>query len=670
MKQSIKGLPVSTIFIILCFALPRGPASGGDDWPPITPEETALTDDPLNPGAPAMILYRGVFVDDENRCESYFYRYKIFKEEGREYADVEIPYNQKTVKIEEIRARTLQPDGKEVPFTGQIFDKLIAKSKRLKYQAKTFALPDPRPGSMIEYSYKAKLRGEFPDELTKPWQYIFADAYTYPTASWTIEQDLSTRRARFSVRPLGGARLDWLSFRLPPGKGPTPQPDRTYVLELSDIPAFQEEDYIPPEAVLKGRVYVYYRAGPFNSLDWFWRHYAEKGAAEVDKYLNKKKAITKELERIVGPRDSPEAKLRKLYARAQQIRALSFERERTEKEEKKEGLKENKNVEDILKHGYARANEINLLFVALARAAGYEASIVQLTTRNSDFFKYQLPVPHQLNALVAWVRYGDQDRYFDPATLYCPFDLLPWEETDAHGVGITSPGRFGVTTPQPKSEDAVVKRTASLEMDPTGAIRGKAEVVFVGQEALERRLENTDTDATGRRKALEDEVKGWLPSSATVELENEPAWEQSDMNLKAECQVTIPDFGASTGKRLIFAPGIFQATGKHPFPNAKRVHPIYFKYPYQVYDDITLKVPEGYEVESLPAPRKMEFPFCQYEISRTKQGNTVRLKRRLVMDGYFIKVEGYPTLRIFYDSVRAGDEEQIVLKAVETAQIR
>ncbi len=65
-----------------------------------------------------------------------------------------------------------------------------------------------------------------------------------------------------------------------------------------------------------------------------------------------------------------EVKLRKIYARVQQIRNLNLEDSKMKQENKDENLKPNSNVEDVLKHGYAYGTEINYLFVGLARAAG------------------------------------------------------------------------------------------------------------------------------------------------------------------------------------------------------------------------------------------------------------------------------------------------------------
>ena len=90
--------------------------------------------------------------------------------------------------------------------------------------------------------------------------------------------------------------------------------------------------------------------------------------------MGKKNALEPEVAKTVSPSDTPEQKLRKLYDRAQQIRNLSNEDSKSEKEAKQENLKKNNNASDVLQHGYGNAREINLVFTALARSAGFEAN--------------------------------------------------------------------------------------------------------------------------------------------------------------------------------------------------------------------------------------------------------------------------------------------------------
>jgi hypothetical protein len=655
------------------FSLSRGLRAGDDaeaSWPPITPEELALKDDPINPGAPAILLYRDVFTDDTKREATYLYRIKVLKEEGKKYADVQIPYSDKLYSLGIIRSLVVSPDGRQVPFSGEVRESVSVKARGVTVQTKSFALPDVQIGSIIEYAYRLKWNQNFPDALRNPSKYILMRADAFRTARWFVDYELTTRRARFFLRPLKTARLSSVHTGLPPGQAPVHNPDGTVVLELQNIPGFQAEEYMPPEDVLGGRVDLYYYLGFWGDTDSFWWQQAKDQSEFVEKFLDKPKAIEKVVGRLVSPGDSPEIKLHKLYSRAQQIRALSYERERTGKEEKTENLNENKNVEDILNHGYGRGNEIILFFVALARAAGFQAGVVSVASRKSGFFRKDFPDASQLDAMVVKVRVGSKDQFFDPATRYCPYDLLPWDETGTTGVPLGQRG-FGspyISTPPPQSADAIVERRASLRLNPDGNAEGEVKVTFIGQEALERRIHNREADPVGKRQALEDEVKAWLPAGATVELSGTPNWEESELPLRAEFHLKLIKWGADTGRRMLLPLAIFQANEKHPFPNAKRTHPIYFRYPFREFDKITLAVPAENQVESLPAPHDEVFPSSRYTASWSSQGDKVQLVRRLVMDEYFMKVERYPMLRMFYDKVRAGDEEQIVLKATASAQ--
>jgi len=98
-----------------------------------------MTSEPLASGAPAIILWRQVDRDDrgETAHENNFVRIKILKEEGRKYADVEIPFFKSTGNnVVGIKGRTIRPDGSVVEYSGKVFDKSIVKAKGVKYMAK------------------------------------------------------------------------------------------------------------------------------------------------------------------------------------------------------------------------------------------------------------------------------------------------------------------------------------------------------------------------------------------------------------------------------------------------------------------------------------------------------------------------------------------------------
>src|SRR5215469_7486865 len=68
-------------------------------WPPISKEELELKDNSLEPGKPAMILYREVQTDNKKSSETHFTRIKVFNDLGKKYADVEVPYLENQTEV-------------------------------------------------------------------------------------------------------------------------------------------------------------------------------------------------------------------------------------------------------------------------------------------------------------------------------------------------------------------------------------------------------------------------------------------------------------------------------------------------------------------------------------------------------------------------------------------
>src|SRR6516162_7665500 len=172
----------------------------------------------------------------------------------------QIPHLEKEYRIEGIRARTVEPDGTAVEFSGEVFDKLVAKAKKVQFQAKTFTLAGVGPGCIIEYSYQTRWHENLSDALKSSGQYM-SDAYAILTARWMIPEDLFTRRARFSLRPLLNYRLMWDTMGLPKDTQPHQQGDGSVLLELTNVPAFTEEPFMPPERMVKSRADFFYVIG-------------------------------------------------------------------------------------------------------------------------------------------------------------------------------------------------------------------------------------------------------------------------------------------------------------------------------------------------------------------------------------------------------------------------
>jgi hypothetical protein len=625
------------------------PLFAKDDWLPITPADLSYTDPG---GAPAVMLYLQEDNDGNNFVQTAYVRIKVLADEGKKYADVRIYYVKDYYHLDNIEARVVQPDGAIVKFDGKVYDKTETKYRSIRFFSKTFTLPDVRVGSIIEYRYKIK--------FDRPYL-IDSD--------FPLQRNLPVKKAHFTFRPyMGGGvtrltRIIWTGIHLPWGLRPEKQGD-AYVLDLENLPALPDERFAPPEDWTRGIVRFEYSQDEDLALPpvAFWRKKSSRMAEYLDNFLAKHSAVDPEAARLVAPGDTPEAKLRKLYARAQRIRNLGFERRRTEKEIKKEGLKDNQNVDDVLKRGYGSSYDVNLFFVALARAAGFDATIAWAATRDRMEFIFEIPDFDQLRDHVVYVKYGDKQSIFlDPATPYCPFGLLDWRDTGVAALPVDKAGADFVKTTVPRSADATIVRRARLRFD-AGSLAGTLNVDFTGLEALRWRLDMRDDDEVARRKELESEVKKWLPAAATVDLVSAAGWDKVEEPLTAEFKITVPDAAPQTGKRILLPTGVFQGNDSHPFQNADRKLPIYFSYPFQEIDDVAIEFPAGFEVEATPQPRDQKTESFSYQRTASFKDGKLRLERKFSIEEFIFPKPTYNRVRGFWNFARAGDSETLILR--------
>ena len=651
--MKLRRLAFLLILVAACLLFrPILPTTSGDEWQPIDPADLKMTSEPKAPGAPAIYLYRQVDRKDATRAstEYNYVRIKILNEEGRQYANVEIPYYRQdaSVNISNIRARSIRPDGTVTNFDGKVYDKTIEKTKGTKIRAKTFTIPDVQVGSIVEYHFN----------------YDFEDHYIFDS-HWVVSDQLFTRLAKFSLKPFPEWAIRWSwPAGLPAGAVPPKQePDNVVRMTALDIPAFVVEDYMPPENELKFRVlFVYSQESLEMDPVKYWRKYGKKRDDALESFLNRRKDLESFVAGIVAPADSQDAKLRKIYARVQQFRNLSYEPHKSAEEEKRDKQKKIENAADILKNGYGSGFDLTWLFVGLARAAGFEASGAFVATRNDYFFQQGRMNSAELNSNVAIVKVDGKDLFFDPGSAFAPYGFLPWLETGVTGLKLNKDGGAWIETPLPQSSDSQILRNADFKISDDGSLEGKVTVTYTGLEASVRRQEWRNQDAEAHKKYLEEVLKDYVPATIEVELQNQPDWTSSEKPLVAEFQVKIPGWVSSAGRRALLPAGIFSSTEKHMFEHTSRVNPIYFRFPFLKIDDVTVELPAGWKIESLPKPEDQDAKAARYILTVEEKSGAVHVTRTLRSDLFLLQKDLYPALRNFFLIVRSGDDKQIVLQ--------
>jgi Domain of Unknown Function with PDB structure (DUF3857)/Transglutaminase-like superfamily len=621
-----------------------------EDWLPITEQDQKIHEVPGNPGASAIQLYYANYIDDNAQTEFEYHRIKILNEQGKKEADVEIR-SWPGVSISNLKARTVHPDGSIVEFTGKPFDKTVYKGQGIKWSYKTFTMPDVTVGSIIEFKFKTD----------------WLSSESLSSGEWIVQHSLYTVKENFTFKGNEQVvgRINWVVMNLktmPTHKGASVD------LEMRDVPAFESEDNMPPEENYKSGVRFFYTQFDFKTADKFWEEIGKRRNRSVEDFIGNRKEAREAAEQAIGNESDPEKKLRKLYARAQQIRNLSYERERSEKELKKEKIKDPENVGDVLKRGYGYQNSITRTFVAMARAAGFEASIVRTSDRSQRFFAKEYPSESQLPIELADVKLGDKEVYLQPGAKFCPYGTIRWMYTSVNGLKLDKNGGVFITVPPALPEKSVALRTAQLELDGEGNAKGEITLNFTGQGALDHRTDANDTDEAGRKKDLENELRSWLSSGAIVKLTSVEGWDTPDEPLAAHFDVQLPAYGSLVGKRMILPSALFRVKQNDAFKHADRKYPVYFPYAFTELDDVTIKLRPGVKVESLPTAQNVQTEFADYRTLIQSDGTQLRAQRVLAVGGFIFPLTHYPEVKEFFSKVQAGDEQQAVLQGATNAQ--
>lgn len=645
---------------ILAYACGSAAQKPTQDWLPITQQDKEIKDVPAPwpQGAAAVQLYFSYYKDDNEKFISVYKRIKILRDPGKKYGDVEIEL-QPGRSLKQLAARTIQPDGTILDYTGKPFEKIIFKARGVSYAAATFTLPDVTIGSIVEYRYVLSLPPHIVDQIS----------------SWPIEHELFTLKEDLRFRAFQGV----VEVPTERKRGtPRSQVSYTYVnqldpaipektndnlmhLQLTNVPPFEPEEYMPPEDQFKPELYFYYGGRETASPDTFWDEWARIESEYKDKFIGNFSQIRDRATQAIGNESDLEKKLRLLYAVAQHVRNLSYERERTDQERKKENLKPNRNTADVLAHSYGTDRDINYLFVALARAAGFDADVLQVSDRAERSFNKMVLSLAQFKTEIATVQLNGKSLFLDPGTLYCPFGVLRWRYTAAQAMKFTSAGAQFMTVPDPAPSP--MRRRALVSLNSDGSLQGEISVELNGEEALEHRLDALNTDDAGRSKRFEEEVQSWLPPGATVKMKDSMGWDAPDQPLTARFEVSIPSFASVAGKRLLVPSLLLTTLHRNIFTSEIRRYPIAFPYSFEESDEVSISLPSGYTVEISPYRRKAGLSYASYSVSSEVADNKLTTHRSLRVDGINFPSEKYGELKEFFNIVQSGDTGQCVLQS-------
>ncbi|MGB9030421.1 MAG: transglutaminase, partial [Acidobacteriaceae bacterium] len=451
--------------------------------------------------------------------------------------------------------------------------------------------------------------------------------------------------------------------QLPPGARFQDLPSGTDLV-MKDVTAIPDEPYSPPMSSFSYRLFYYY-TGNFSAQD-FWKGAGKSWSQKVDRFAAPSDAITRVVTGMVAPGDTDDQKLKKIYEAAMTVDNTAFSRERSETENKAEGV-QIKTEADIWAQKRGTPTEITRLFIAMARAAGLKASAMIVTERDQRVLNANYLHWDQLTDEIAIVTVGGKEIYFDPGERYCDYGKLHWEHTQILGIRQTDNGTEAVLTPAAEYKDSVVDRRATLELGPDGKLQGTITLSMTGVEALRWRQVGLRNDEEETKKRIEEELQALVPDGARVKTTGLTGLTDESQPLVATLEVS-GSMGTATGKRILLPGSFFETNARPLFPEGRRENPVDLHYPYAVRDQVKVALAPGLTVDTLPANAQIPFPKSADYIAKYGGSGSVYQQARLMALGKTVySKDEYPELRDFLQKASAQDQQQVVLDRTPVA---
>jgi hypothetical protein len=665
MKQRALGWVGAVLFVVVATS------ARGDVFVKPTAEELAMTSLPGYPGVPAVVLFREQITQDDLHAVQHYERIKILTEDGKKYANVELPFvstsgygdyggNDKT--LGDIVGRTIHADGTIIPFTGKPYLKVLEKQQGVKIQSRVFTLPDVEVGSILEYRYATRIADnmyESPDWYIQGELYVKSAHYSwYPTTKQLTnsrEQPINTI-TWFPILPAGTT----IERRDLPHSTFSQGPVQVFDLVIKDVPPLVEEEFQPPTASFSYRVLFNFTAE--RSFAEWWKSEGKDWSKSIDDFANPNKELRQATQNTIAGAASDDEKLKKIYAAVMALENTRFTRVHEQREDKAGGESKLKTVADVLSHKRGSSNQLTLLFVGMARAAGMKAYVMDVPDRSQELFTNLWLSFQQFDDSIAIVNVGGKEQFFDPGWRYTPYGRLAWEHTYVRGLRQVDGGTDFGTTPGDDYKSNQTLRVANLTMDDKGEITGNIKLTFIGASAITWRHRALSGDDDSLRRQLREHLEAMAPKTLELKVDKIDALEDYENPLVVSYLVT-GTMGAPTGKRLVMPVDLFEATTVATFPHAKREQAVYFSYPNISRDALRLNLPAGFSVEAVPDHVKFDLPGKEaYILDVTSDATGFTSRREHIQGEIIVPQKDYSTLRSYYVQFESKDQESVVVK--------
>jgi hypothetical protein len=318
------------------------------------------------------------------------------------------------------------------------------------------------------------------------------------------------------------------------------------------------------------------------------------------------------------------------------------------------GISTDKGVRQAYKEGSGNVAEINLMLIAMLKEAGVEVNPVLVSTRSKGFSFF--PTINGFNYVVAAVNLPSGIVLLDASEKYSMPNVLPLRAVNWKGRLIKKDLSSDWISLTPKiyaESNNFIIVTFNEELEVSGMMR----TTYKNLEAVNFRSAKNHLKEEGIITKLED--------SYNIEIQN--------YKVANKIQVYSPiirnikffgeDFFEMINGKIYISPLLFLTTKTNPFKLKERKFPVDFGVPLKNKISMSIKIPRGYKIESLPESTAitMSNKMGLFGFKVVSDGRKVNIIFQIQINQPLITPEHYQELKEFYNLMVKKQTEKIVL---------
>jgi hypothetical protein len=355
-----------------------------------------------------------------------------------------------------------------------------------------------------------------------------------------------------------------------------------------------------------------------------------------------------DLKSLVGDASSEEQKIVKIY---------SFVKNRMNWNGYS-GVYTNKGVEKAYEEKVGSASEINLMLTSMLQFAGVNANPVLISTKSNG-----IPLFPNLNAynyVISGVQTANGVILLDAADSYSSINLLGENLLNWEGRLIKKDGSSKTVGLFP-NKPAVHQAMIDLEFDEDLYLKGSSRSRYTGHFGRSMRKKTLSLDEQELNEMVAEETANAIVS--TIELGN---LKNTSKPLSLNYNIEKLEMAETVGDKIYLSPATFLAMEENVFKTESRTFPIDFNYKRQQSFITTIKIPNGYEIESLPEKLAINLSdkMAQYRFEVSALGDQIKMVLSRKVNTHLIPAEKYLDLKSYYKLIVEKETEKIVLKKI------